>query len=195
MPRSSKQPVELPSLESLKVEYENECYRFRVRKAFVNTASIIVVAAALTVLVTSLWMPVLRVYGSSMTPTLTEGELVLSTKGGQLAQGDIISFYYNNNILVKRVIGLSGDWIDIDSKGNVSVNGKLLDEPYLNEKSLGQCDIKLPYQVPEGRIFVLGDHRSTSVDSRTSAMGCVSEEQVVGKLFMRFWPLNGISLL
>lgn len=195
MPPADRKPVELPSLEVLKAELERERYRSRVRRMFVNTASVVVVAAALTVLVTSLWTPVLKVYGSSMTPTLSEGELVLSAKGGTFSQGDVVSFYYNNNILVKRVIGLAGDWIDIDSQGNVSVNGKLLDEPYVSEKSLGQCDIKLPYQVPEGRFFVMGDHRSTSVDSRTSAMGCVSEEQVVGKLLVRFWPLSEIGLL
>lgn len=188
-------PLELPPLDALKTELEQERQRSRVRRMFVSTASIVVVAAALTVLVTSLWTPVLKVYGSSMTPTLSEGDLVISAKGGSFQQGDIVSFYFNNNILVKRVIGLAGDWIDISPEGDVSVNGKIIDEPYLKEKALGQCDIKLPYQVPEGRIFVMGDHRSTSVDSRLSSVGCVSEEQVVGKLLVRFWPMNEVGLL
>lgn len=193
--RANSKPVAVPTLAALRVELDQECQRSRVRRMFVSTASIVVVAAALTVLVTSLWTPVLKVYGSSMTPTLTEGDLVVSAKGGSFKQGDIVSFYFNNNILVKRVIGLPGDWIDISQNGEVSVNGKILDEPYVEEKALGQCDIKLPYQVPEGRIFVMGDHRSTSVDSRLSSVGCVSEEQVVGKLLVRFWPIEEVGLL
>lgn len=187
--------IELPSIPALKEELGREQYRCRYRRMVANVVSTIIVAAALTVLVTSLWTPVLKVYGSSMTPTLSEGDLVLSVKDGAFKRGDVIAFYYNNNILVKRVIGLPGDWVDIDAAGAVSVNGQLLDEPYLDEQALGQCDIELPYQVPEGRIFVMGDHRSTSVDSRLSSMGCVSEEQVVGRLLLSFWPLRSVGLV
>ena len=125
-----------------------------------------------------------------MTPTLEEGNIVISVRGGEYRQGDIISFYYNNKILVKRVIALPGDWVDIDDAGNVYVNEELLDEPYVDEKALGECDIELPYQVPEGRLFVCGDHRSTSVDSRSSTVGCVAEEQIAGKIVFRIWPLT-----
>jgi len=136
---------------------------------------------------------VLRIYGTSMTPTLSEGNIVLSLKGSSFKTGDVIALYYNNKILVKRVIANSGDWVDIDQEGNVFVNGQLLDEPYLTEKAFGECDIKLPYQVPESRVFVMGDHRSTSVDSRSTAIGCVSEEQIVGKIVFRVWPINELG--
>ena len=127
-----------------------------------------------------------------MTPTLTEDDIVVSIKGVDLKQGDILSFYYNNRILVKRVIAFPGDWVDIDDAGNLYVNGELLDEPYLSEnsKARGECDINLPYQVPDGRIFVCGDHRATSVDSRSTTVGCVAEEQIVGKIVYRVWPIK-----
>lgn len=155
-----------------------------------NTAVVLITAAAAAVLIATLLLPIFRIYGSSMTPTLEEGNIVISVRGGEYRQGDIISFYYNNKILVKRVIALPGDWVDIDDAGNVYVNEELLDEPYVDEKALGECDIELPYQVPEGRLFVCGDHRSTSVDSRSSTVGCVAEEQIAGKIVFRIWPLT-----
>lgn len=155
-----------------------------------NTAVVLITAAAAAVLIATLLLPIFRIYGSSMTPTLEEGNIVISVRGGEYRQGDIISFYYNNKILVKRVIALPGDWVDIDDAGNVYVNEELLDEPYVDEKALGECDIEFPYQVPEGRLFVCGDHRSTSVDSRSSTVGCVAEEQIAGKIVFRIWPLT-----
>lgn len=149
--------------------------------------------SALSILVAVLFLPVLQTYGNSMTPTLYEGNIVVSLKGADYQQKDVISLYYNNNILVKRVIGLPGDWIDIDDDGNVAVNGVSLDEPYVTQKSIGNCDIKLPYQVPDGHIFVLGDHRSTSKDSRDSSMGPIPKEKVVGKIVFRIWPLTNVG--
>ena len=130
-----------------------------------------------------------------MSPTLADGDVVAALRSSTYERGDVIAFYYNNKILVKRVIGLPGEWIDIDADGNVSVDGVPLDEPYLAERALGQCDIELPYQVPEDRYFVLGDHRSTSADSRSSVVGCVAEEQIVGELVFRVWPLDQLGTL
>ena len=155
----------------------------------------LITVAATAVLVAVLLLPVFQIYGQSMTPTLNDGDIVLSVKSGNVESQDIIAFYYNNKILVKRVIAGAGQWVDIDEEGNVSVDGVLLDEPYLMGKAKGECDIELPYQVPEGKVFVMGDHRSVSVDSRSLAVGCVSEEQIAGKLMMRVWPLKNIGRL
>ena len=153
------------------------------------------VVAAVAVLVATIWMPVLQIYGSSMTPTLKEGDIVLSVKGSGFEPGDLVAFYLGNKILVKRCIAGPGQWVDIDENGNVSVDGRLLEEPYLTEKALGECDIALPYQVPENRYFCVGDHRSTSVDSRSTAVGCISDEQIVGRIVFRVWPLPDFGAL
>jgi signal peptidase I len=155
----------------------------------------LLVAAAIAVLVVTLWMPVIQIYGKSMTPTLSSGEIVVLVKTTNFKPGDIIAFYYNNKILVKRVIAQAGDWVDITEDGRVIVNGEELDEPYVSEKALGECDIKLPYQVPDERVFVLGDHRSVSIDSRSSQVGCVAEEQIVGKITFRVWPFKRYGLV
>lgn len=149
--------------------------------------------AAIAVLVATLWLPVLQIYGSSMTPALQDGEIVFTVKTSDFGPGDVIAFYYNNKILVKRVICDPGDWINIDEDGTVYVNDEKLDEPYLTEKALGECNIEMPYQVPDGRYFVMGDHRSTSVDSRSTSVGCVADEQIVGKIIFRIWPFDRIG--
>jgi len=150
----------------------------------------LITVAAIAVLVATLWMPVLQIYGSSMTPTLKDGNIVVSVKSVNFQSGDVIAFYYNNKILIKRVIAGPGDWVNIEEDGTVYVNNEKLEEPYLMEKALGECDIEMPYQIPESRLFVMGDHRSVSVDSRSTAVGCVSEEQIVGRIAFRVWPLN-----
>jgi signal peptidase I len=182
----------LPSTEELEKALHQERYRSRYRGVLRSTVYLLVVAAAVAILVVTLWMPVLEVYGVSMTPTLEDGNVVILTKGSSYETGDVIAFYYNNKILIKRVIASAGDWVDIASDGTVSVNGEVLDEPYVSERSLGECDLEFPYQVPDERVFVLGDHRSVSVDSRSSQIGCVSEEQVVGKLALCIWPLSQV---
>lgn len=186
-PKTAK-PV--PTIPELQQELKRVRYRSRYRSVLRSTLYTLITVAAVAVLVATLWLPVLQIYGTSMTPTLHNGEIIFSAKSSDFEQGDIISFYYNNKILVKRVIAGAGDWVNIDSYGNVYVNDVMLDEPYLEDKALGDCNIEFPYQVPDGKIFVMGDHRSTSVDSRNSAVGCVAQEQIVGKILFRVWPLN-----
>ena len=182
--------IQLPTTEQLEQELHRVRYRSRYRAVLRSTVYTLITVAAIAVLVATLWLPVLQTYGSSMTPTLNDGEIIISMKTSQFEPGDIVAFYYNNKILVKRVICSAGDWINIDQDGTVYVNGKLLDEPYLVEKALGDCNIELPYQVPDGKIFVMGDHRSTSVDSRNTAVGCVAQEQIVGRIVFRVWPFT-----
>lgn len=182
--------LDFPEIVQLEEELRRERYKRRYGRVLRSTIYTLITVAAIAVLVATLWMPVLRIYGTSMTPTLTGGDLVVSVKGNDFQPGDIIAFYYNNKILVKRVIAGPGDWVDIDETGAVYVNNQELSEPYLEEKDMGDCNIDLPYQVPENRLFVMGDHRATSVDSRNSALGCVAEEQIVGKLVFRVWPLG-----
>lgn len=184
---------ELPSVGEVRAELKRVRYNHRYRVVLRSTIYTLITVAAVAVLVATLWLPVLQIYGNSMTPTLQDGEIIFSIKTASFEQGDIISFYYNNKVLIKRVIALPGEWVDIDSDGNVYVNQVLLDEPYLPERAFGDCNIELPYQVPDGRIFVMGDHRSTSVDSRNTAVGCVAQEQIVGKILFRVWPLSAFG--
>lgn len=179
-----------PGLDSLRAELKRVRYRQRYNSVVRSTIYILLTVAAAAVLVATLLLPVLRIYGSSMTPSLYEGDIVVSLKTTDFGRGDIISFYYNNKILVKRVIAFEGEWVNIDEEGNVYVDGRQLDEPYIDEKALGECDIKLPYQVPDGRLFVMGDHRATSADSRSTTVGCVMEEQIVGRIVYRVWPMS-----
>ncbi|MBE6845540.1 MAG: signal peptidase I [Ruminococcus sp.] len=187
--------ADYPTAQQLENELKRIRYRRDYRKVFVSTISSLTVVAAIAVLISTLILPVLRVTGTSMTPTLQNNEFVICSKASDFKSGDIVAFYYNNKILLKRVIGTSGDVIDISDDGTVHKNGKLLNEPYLNEKSLGTCDIELPYQVPDNRIFVMGDHRQTSIDSRTLSVGCIADEYIIGKVIFRLWPINQIGTL
>lgn len=184
---------EMPSSAQLEAELKRVKYQSRYHSVLRSTIYILIVVAAVAVLVATLWLPVLQIYGNSMTPTLQGGEIIFSVKTSEFEPGDVVAFYYNNKILVKRVICGPGDWIDIDADGTVYVNEVRLDEPYLVEKALGDCNIELPVQVPDGRYFVMGDHRSTSVDSRNTSVGCVADEQIVGKIMFRVWPLNRLG--
>ena len=186
---------DIPATEQLEAELAREKYKKRYHSVLRSTIYTLVIVAAVAVLTATLWLPVLQIYGSSMTPTLQDGEIVFSVKTSKFQPGDIVAFYYNNKILIKRVICGPADWVNIDGDGTVYVNGAVLDEPYLVEKALGDCNIELPYQVPDGKVFVMGDHRSTSVDSRNTAVGCVAQEQVVGKIIFRIWPLNRLGIV
>ena len=190
-----RQYSELPTEEQVMAELRRERERSRLTRSVRSGIYVFLIAVAAAVLIATMVLPVFRIYGSSMSPVLNEGDIVISVKTSSFQRGDIISFYYNNKVLVKRVIALPGEWVDIDDAGNIYVDGTLLDEPYLQEKALGECDIDMPYQVPEGRLFVCGDHRSTSVDSRSSTVGCVAEEQIAGKIIFRGWPLQDIGVL
>ena len=178
------------SSEGIERELKRVRYKERYRKTLKSTVFTLITVAAIAVLVATLALPVLQIYGSSMTPSLEDGEIVLSVKTADFEKTDIVAFYYNNKILVKRVIATAGEWVELDKDGNVFVNGNQIEEPYVQNFALGECDIEMPYQVPEGRIFVMGDHRAVSIDSRSSVVGCVAEEQVVGKLVFRLWPLG-----
>ncbi len=188
-----KEILEKPTMQQLEAELSRVKYRRRYRSVLKSTVYSLITVAAVAILVATLWLPVLQIYGSSMTPTLQDGEIIFSVKTSNFKPGDIAAFYYNNKILVKRIICGPGDWINIDEDGTVYVNDVLLDEPYLLDKALGDCNIDLPFQVPEGRFFVMGDHRSTSVDSRNVSVGCVSQEQIVGKILFRVWPLKRLG--
>ena len=188
-----KKPLEMPSQELLEAEVKRVRYRKRYKNVLRSTVYTLIVVAAAAVLVATIWLPVLQIYGASMNPTLDEGDIVVAVKGSGFQQGDLVAFYIGNKILVKRVIAGPGQLVDIDEDGNVYVDGQYLDEPYLAEKSLGDANIDLPYQVPDNRYFCMGDHRSTSVDSRHTEIGCVSEEQIVGKIVFRVWPFASIG--
>ena len=180
-------------------QIEGELKRLRrkqnSRRIFRQTVFSLLVVAAVAVLAAMLFFPIFRVTGSSMEPTLQPKEIVVCLKSSRFQSGDLVAFYYNNKVLLKRVIGTAGDTIEIDDSGNVFVNGSQLDEPYITKKKLGQCDIDFPYQVPDNRIFVMGDNRETSVDSRTTAVGCIADEYVIGKVFLRVWPLERLGTL
>ena len=184
---------ELPDTAELEEAVRRDRYYHRFRNMVTSTFLTLVVVAAVAVLVAVLFLPVLRIYGKSMRGTLDNGDIVVSVKSSNMKTGDVIAFYYNNNILVKRVIAGPGDWVDIDKDGNVFVNNEKLSEPYLDDKAYGETNIELPYQVPDGRIFVMGDNRKVSIDSRNTSIGCVSEEQIVGKIVYRVWPFSQIG--
>ena len=185
----------LPTAEQLDMERRRLRYKRRYNRTLRSTVAILIVVAALAVLAATLWMPVLRVYGSSMAPTLHNGEILVSVKTKDFSSGDIIAFYHGNKLLIKRYIAGSADYVNIDEDGAVSVNGTLLDEPYLAEKAYGEADIEFPYQVPDQRYFVMGDNRSVSIDSRSSIVGCIAGEQIVGKVVFRVWPLSAFGPL
>ena len=185
-------------VESLPTKKQVETARKRYRrqkaynKALSGTIYVLTIVAAIAVLIATLILPVLQIEGSSMEPTLVNGDIVLLTKSTKFDRGELCGFSWNNKLLIKRVIGIPGDWIEIDTDGTVYLNGEKLDEPYAEQLSVGECDLEFPYQVPQEQYFVLGDMRESSIDSRNTLIGCVAKEQIVGKVFFRIWPFSSI---
>lgn len=192
MQKNSKIPI---NSEEIEKELKRERYKKKYKTSLRSTVFTLVAVAAIAILVATLWLPVLQIYGSSMTPSLEDGEIVVSANTKDFYPGDIIAFYYNNKVLIKRVIAGPGQWVDIKEDGTVFIDGSELQEPYLAEKAFGECDIELPYQVPENKIFVMGDHRSASIDSRSSVIGCIGIEEIVGKIVFRVWPFEAFGSL
>ena len=187
----------LPALEVdlLKRELKRERYRRRFRRLLRSTINALVVVAAVAALVATLVLPVLQIAGTSMEPSLNDSDIVLLVKTDKLSSGDLCAFYYSNKILIKRIIAVPGDYIWLESDGTVFLNGNQLDEPYVEQKALGECDIEFPYQVPENSYFMMGDHRETSIDSRSTAIGCISDSQIIGKIICKVWPLSEFEWL
>ncbi len=186
---------QLPNSIEVEQELKRERYKIRYKRTLKSTVFALITAAAAAVLVATLWLPVLQIFGASMTPTLQEGEIVVSVKVNDMEPGDIVAFYYGNKVLIKRYIAGPGSWVDIQEDGTVVVDGNILEEPYLEAKSFGICDLELPYQVPDETYFLMGDHRETSVDSRHSSVGCISADQIVGKIVYRVWPMEAFGLI
>ena len=189
----SKKKMDLPTAEQLEQELKRLKYRHSFAFTLRSTVASLIVVAAIALMISTMIMPVLRVTGTSMTPTLQNDQVIICNKLAECQKGDVVAFYYNNKVLIKRVIGVAGDVIDISGDGVVSVNGEPLDEPYVSELALGECDIELPYQVPDNRIFVMGDHRSVSIDSRSTSVGCVAIENVIGKVLLRVYPIDSFG--
>ena len=191
----SEKELSKPSIEELQKELKRVNSKKEYRKVLKNTLIVVVFVAALAVLVSSFFVTVLKVTGDSMTPTLETGQIVIAQNSSSFEPGDLLAFYYNNKVLVKRVIGSPGDWVNIDDQGNVFVNGVQLEETYVTDKSLEPTDISFPYQVPENRWFVLGDHRRASIDSRSTVLGCVTKEQLIGKVVFRVYSFDKLGKL
>jgi signal peptidase I len=193
MMKKSKKQVEVPSLTEIQRERKRIRRKAYYRQALRGTVSVLVVVAAVAVLIATLFLPILQISGDSMSPTLEHDEIVVLLKTKEFERGDLIGFYYQGKILLKRVIALPEDEVAIDADGNVYVNGELLEEPYVTDKGLGDCDLEFPYKVPGTGYFVLGDRRSNSVDSRNSVVGAISREDIIGKVFFRVWPLSKLG--
>ena len=195
MARKSKEKVIVPSLTDIQKERKRIRRESLYRQAFRSTIAVLVVVAAVAVLITTLFLPILQISGDSMSPTMENDEIVILLKTKDFQQGDLVGFYYQGKILLKRVIALPEDEVAIDTDGNVYVNGEMLDEPYVTDKGLGDCDLEFPYKVPGTSYFVLGDQRSNSVDSRNSMIGAIAQEDIIGKVFVRVWPLSRIGFV
>lgn len=187
--------VRIPTKEEVVGERERLKHKKEYNRVLRSTIYALLVVAAIAVLIATQFLPVLQVSGSSMEPTLADEDIIILAKTNSFQTGELCGFYWQNKLLLKRIIGTPGDIIDIKEDGTVFVNGEEIEEPYVSEKALGECDLTFPYQVPENRYFVMGDHRTVSIDSRSSVIGCVEKEQIIGKVIMRIWPLSELSII
>ena len=194
MKRTKNTVSSLPTRQQVETERKRYRRQKAYNKALRGTLYVLTIVAAVAVLIATLVLPVLQIEGTSMEPTLANGDIVLLTKTTTFGQGDICGFAWNNKILIKRVIGIPGDWIEIDTDGTVYLNGEKLDEPYAEQIAFGECDLEFPFQVPQEQYFVLGDMRESSIDSRNTLVGCVENEQIIGKIFFRIWPLKNMRI-
>lgn len=188
-------PEKLPTVEQAERELKRLRHRKAYRRALRGTISVLIVVAAISVLIATLFLPVLQIAGESMEPTLGDGDIIVLLKTDNFEYGDLCGFYWQNRLLLKRVIALPGSCVEIDADGYVAVDGELLDEPYVTDRALGECDITFPFQVPDGKLFVMGDHRTSSIDSRSTVIGCIEQSQIVGRVLFRVWPLKKIAWL
>ena len=188
-----KKEVSLPTKKQIETERKRYRRQKAYNKALSGTVYVLTIVAAVAVLIATLVLPVLQIEGTSMEPTLYNGDIVLLMKTNRFDRGDLCGFTWNNKLLIKRVIGVPGDWIEIDTDGTVYLNGEKLDEPYVEQKALGECDLEFPYQVPQEQYFVIGDMRESSIDSRNTVIGCIPKDQIVGKVFFRVWPFKSIQ--
>lgn len=187
---NDKKQLQVPTMEALETELEREKYKMRFRRILRSTVNALIVVAAIAAIIATLILPVLEIAGTSMEPSLNDGDYVLLMKTDNLETGDLCAFYFSNKILIKRVIGVPGDYLWINKEGTVFLNNEELQEPYVSEKALGECDIEFPYQVTENNYFLMGDHRATSIDSRSSVIGGIAEDQIIGKIICKIWPLS-----
>lgn len=192
MRRTKKGIISLPTKQQVETERKRYRRQKAYNKALSGTVYVLTIVAAVAVLIATLVLPVLQIEGTSMEPTLVNGDIVLLTKTTSFSRGELCGFSWNNKLLIKRVIGTPGDWIEIDTDGTVYLNGEKLDEPYAQQLSVGECDLEFPFQVPQEQYFVLGDMRESSIDSRNTLIGCVAKDQIVGKVFFRIWPFQAI---
>ena len=192
MRHTKKKIISLPSKQQVETERKRYRRQKAYNKALGGTIYVLTIVAAVAVLIATLVLPVLQIEGKSMEPTLVNGDIVLLTKTVNFNRGELCGFSWNNKLLIKRVIGIPGDWIEIDTDGTVYLNGEKLDEPYAQQLAVGECDLEFPFQVPQEEYFVLGDMRESSIDSRNTLIGCVEKDQIVGKVFFRIWPFKTI---
>ena len=192
MKHTNKGVASLPTKQQIEKERKRYRRKKAYNKALGGTIYVLTIVAAVAVLIATLILPVLQIEGTSMEPTLSNGNIVLLTKTTSFTRGELCGFSWNNKLLIKRVIGIPGDWIEIDTDGTVYLNGEMLDEPYAQQLSIGECDLEFPFQVPQEQYFVLGDMRESSIDSRNTLIGCVEKDQIVGKVFFRIWPIKTI---